>query len=126
MIEYPDRIHSTPRGGRKGFTLIEIMMVTAIISILLGIAMPSWMSARTHARATACAKQLRTILVAKEQYAMRHQLPGNATGFTFTDLVNDGLLTQTPICPDGFSYTLGGVGQDPVCTSGYPGHVVAP
>jgi prepilin-type N-terminal cleavage/methylation domain-containing protein len=125
MIQYPGRIHSSLRGARRGFTLVEIMLVTAIISVLLSIAMPSWLSARTHARATACAKQLKTIQVAKEQYAMRYRLPANALP-TFTDLVNDGLLTQTPICPDGFSYTLGTMAQDPVCTSGLAGHVVNP
>jgi prepilin-type N-terminal cleavage/methylation domain-containing protein len=125
MIEYPGRIHSSHRGGRRGFTLIEVMMVTAIISILLSVAMPSWLSARTHARAAACAKQLRTIQVAKEQYAMRYKLPGTAA-LTFANLVSDGLLNQTPVCPDGFSYTLGTVAQDPVCDSGLAGHVVSP
>jgi prepilin-type N-terminal cleavage/methylation domain-containing protein len=126
MIEYPDRIHRYPRRGRRGFTLIEIMIVTAIISMLLSIAMPYWLNARTKARATSCAKQLQTIEAAKEQYVMLRRLPANATGFTFTDLINDGLLSQTPICPAGFNYVLGGASQDPVCSSGLPGHVMNP
>jgi prepilin-type N-terminal cleavage/methylation domain-containing protein len=126
MAECPDRIHTSIRGGRRGFTLIEIMIVTAIISMLLSIAMPYWLNARTKARSTACAKQLQTIEAAKEQYIMLRRLPANASGFTFTDLINDGLLSQTPTCPAGFNYVLGAANQDPVCSSGLPGHVMNP
>ena len=48
-------------GRRKGFTLIEVMVVVAIISILLGIAIPAYQSYRQKAQIAVCIADMRTI-----------------------------------------------------------------
>ena len=52
---------------RKGFTLVEIMIVVAIIALLAAIAIPSFMKSRQDSRRTACVNNLRLIDHAKQQ-----------------------------------------------------------
>jgi prepilin-type N-terminal cleavage/methylation domain-containing protein len=57
----------------KGFTLIELLIVMAIISILIGISIPSFRGMQTEARKTKAAGDVRTIKMAVETYYMDHQ-----------------------------------------------------
>jgi len=49
----------------KGFTLVEIMIVVAIIGILVGIAVPGFIRARTQSQGKACCENLQKIDGAK-------------------------------------------------------------
>jgi prepilin-type N-terminal cleavage/methylation domain-containing protein len=55
---------------RGGFTLVEIMIVVAIIALLAAIAVPSFLRARKRSQATATLETLRMIDAAKDQYAI--------------------------------------------------------
>lgn len=57
---------------RKGFTLIELMIVIAIIGILASIAIPNFRTARAQARQKACFSNQRVLLGAIEMYNMDH------------------------------------------------------
>ena len=57
---------------RGGFTLVEIMIVVAIIALLAAIAVPSFLRARKRSQATATLETLRMIDGAKDQYALEN------------------------------------------------------
>ena len=106
---------------RSGFTLLEIMVTTAIFSVLLTLGVSNYVRARSTAQTRACVKQIRTLQAAKQQYAMLHGLPASAAP-TLADLVGAGLLRTEPACPAGFAYTPGTLNDEPTCASGLPGH----
>src|SRR5271170_5954809 len=73
--------------NRGGFTLVEIMIVVAIIALLAAIAVPNFLRARKRSQATRCLEDLRILGNAVDQYAIE---TNRTTGFnpTFTDLKN--------------------------------------
>lgn len=56
--------------NRRGFTLVEIMIVVAIIALLASIAVPGFLRARKRAQATRILNDLRLIDAAVDQYAI--------------------------------------------------------
>jgi prepilin-type N-terminal cleavage/methylation domain-containing protein len=83
---------------RAGFTLVEIMIVVAIIALLAAIAVPSFLRARKRSQATATLETLRMIDGAKDQYALE-----NAKGPTITP----GAVDLAPYVKSGSKlYTL--------------------
>src|SRR5512140_2151547 len=56
--------------NKSGFTLVEIMIVVAIIGLLAAIAIPNFVKARKASQTNACINNLRQIDCAKQQWAM--------------------------------------------------------
>ena len=66
---------------REGFTLVEIMIVVAIIALLASIAVPSALRARKRSQATSTLETLRLLDAACDQWAIENgQSPGSAPG----------------------------------------------
>ena len=100
--------------SRRGFTLIEIMIVVLIIGILLAIAVPNFVLARKAARTKACISNLKQIQSAKEQWAMDNK---KNTGDTVAMSALAGVyIKSTPSCPAGGTYTLNTIGTNPTCS----------
>ncbi|MHB1460479.1 MAG: competence type IV pilus major pilin ComGC [Armatimonadota bacterium] len=98
---------------RKGFTLVEIMIVVLIIGVLLAIAVPNFMNARKTAQTKACVANLKAIQTAKEQILM-----AGGTAIAATDIFGaDKLIKVKPVCPapGGGDYVIGDKDTDPSC-----------
>ena len=97
--------------SRKGFTLVEIMIVVAIIGLLAAIAIPNFVQARTTAQTKACIANLKQIEGAKTLYALDG---GTTDPPTMGNLVPTYIKT-TPSCPAGGTYTIGVQTARPTC-----------
>jgi prepilin-type N-terminal cleavage/methylation domain-containing protein len=93
--------------NRKGFTLVEMMIVVLIIGILIAIALPNFMRARENARLRACVSNMKQIQAAIEQWAMENKKAANDAVPTLGDLSPTYIKTW-PTCPSGGSYTISG------------------
>ena len=105
----------TARQG--GFTLVEIMIVVAIIGLLASIAIPNFVKARTTAQMNACISNLRQIDGAIQQWATETKQGDTAT-VTAADILP--YLKNSVVCPSGGktfadSYSVSTVQAKPTC-----------
>lgn len=121
--------------SKSGFTLVEMMIVVAIVGMLAGISIPSMMRSRNEAQKNACLSNLREIDGAKQQWGM-----DNSKGSSETPAESDvqPYLARNgngpmPVCPAGgngstFSdtYELKTVGEMPVCLIVPETHIIMP
>jgi prepilin-type N-terminal cleavage/methylation domain-containing protein len=63
-------MHIQPKRSRRGFTLVEIMIVVSIIALLAAIAVPSYIRARKRSQATRILEDLRVVDQALDQYSI--------------------------------------------------------
>ena len=113
------------RTSRKaGFTLVEIMIVVAIIGMLAAIAIPNFVKARKSAQTNACINNLRQIDGAKQQWALETgqgsaAQPANSDLQVYLGRGDAGSVNgiYCPLVAAGAlaGYTLGTVGAPPVC-----------
>jgi type IV pilus assembly protein PilA len=80
------------RKGQKGFTLIELMIVVAIIGILAAIAIPQFALYRIQGFNATAESDLRNMITAQEAYFSDNQFYTNVVA----DLVNSGYVTSSP------------------------------
>lgn len=113
---------SIQRGNTSGWTLIEIMIVVALVGLLAAIAIPNFIHARSRSNESACINNLRQIDAGAQVWAAENN---KQTGDPYT-LIDIQLFFQRsiiPECPSGGQYgpTLT-VGTSPTCNVG--GHVL--
>jgi prepilin-type N-terminal cleavage/methylation domain-containing protein len=107
---------------KSGFTLVEIMIVVAIIGLLAAIAIPNFIKARTTSQTNACINNLRQIDGAIQQYALE---AGKTTGDAVTEANVAPYLGRSAgsatfaaakvVCPASGTYTITTVSVAPTC-----------
>ena len=112
----PDRPTSTTRRAPGGFTLVELLVVMAIISLLVSILLPSLMGAKELAREVICQANQNAIIKAVHLYGSGGEghLPEpnwgmQSTGWAYSGnlspLTNEQRSIRLPTCPGGSAPT---------------------
>jgi prepilin-type N-terminal cleavage/methylation domain-containing protein len=113
----------TSQSRKSGFTLVEIMIVVAIIGLLSAIAIPNFVKARTASQQNACINNLRQIDGAKQEWALEFKKASTAIPVA-TDIapyMGRAAGGSVPICPldsnSSFtsSYQMGDLQTAPTC-----------
>jgi general secretion pathway protein G len=95
VVKAAEATHLRRDRTQSGFTLIELMIVMAIIGILITLAIPSFVGALRHAREAALKEDLQTMRTAIDTYTMDKQKGPQS----LDDLVQDGYIRAIPEDP---------------------------
>lgn len=112
------------------FTLVEIMIVVAIITLLGAIAIPNYVRARTTSQLNACINNLRQIDDAAQEWALENHQAATAT-VSFSDI--QPYLKSAIVCPSAGTdatfadcYAMTTVSNKPSCKVVPATHVLPP
>ena len=112
-----------------GFTLVEIMVVVAVVGLLAALAVPMFSKARDESRRVTCVNNLRQMAAAKEMAAMANGWgnsdgPGSVGNPGYKDTISQYIKGgERPTCPTGAECFYNALDRSPSCQSGIETHV---
>jgi prepilin-type N-terminal cleavage/methylation domain-containing protein len=120
---FPEKPMKIRTNRNLGFTLVEIMIVVAIIGLLATIAIPNFVRARLKAQQSACINNLRQIDGAKQQWALENRASQTTVPViaNIQPYLGRGTAGTAPTCPAdpantfATSYSLNDLQTAPAC-----------
>jgi prepilin-type N-terminal cleavage/methylation domain-containing protein len=105
----PTARFSVRRNLRRGFSLVEVMVVLAVLGILVAMAVPSYQRTLEQARANIAAANLRAIWSAERLYWLEyHAFTTDLASLRTLGLLDPGIVGAT----NGFTYGVTSAGND--------------
>jgi prepilin-type N-terminal cleavage/methylation domain-containing protein len=99
---------------RRAFTLIELVIVIAVIGVMTGIAVPVYSKTRVRTTETSCAKNRRVLQDAKVLWMIDNGKTYSDEIY-FKDLIPE-YVAEPPVCPLGGTYELNGLTGEVTCS----------
>ena len=109
------------KDSHAGFSVLEVLIILAVVVLLADIAIPNFIKARSQKAANACINNLRQIDAAANQFTLEQgKTNGEAIHFPddLTPYIKLSSAGKIPGCPSGGRYGIWRVGQIPKCTLG--------
>ncbi|HZP83435.1 MAG TPA: prepilin-type N-terminal cleavage/methylation domain-containing protein [Chthonomonadaceae bacterium] len=104
------------RKNRKGFTLVELLVVVLILAILMAVAIPAYLAAVHESQRRTCRANMQTLAHAEQAYLLRnpnHQYTANLNDLQGSDTKQFD-LQALPKCPNGGTYSVDGAPTGPI------------
>lgn len=101
--------------NKKGFTLIELLIVIAVISVLVGVSIPSFRGIRIQAKTSAAKADLRNLLSAIEVYMNHHNHYPDSLSQLKEEGIARRIINELPTDPfkkgNIYQYQISGMGE---------------
>jgi type IV pilus assembly protein PilA len=96
----------SPRSSRKrhGFSLVELLVVVLILSILMTVAVPMYLTTVHDSQRRVCRANMQVITHLEQAYRLKSPIQGYTSDINA--VITDGNLQVPPKCPEGGTYTV--------------------